>query len=271
VEGERRDAAVVGEEDDHRVFAEAEFVELGDEGADGLIDAFGHGGVDGVVAAGRVFPALVAVDQVLLGLDGRVDGVVGQIDEERVFLVGFDEGDRFAGKAVGEVVAVLGVGDFDEGVGREHRLVSVPVAAGEGQVEAAVLGSVVSAAEVPLAYRGGGVAGGLERLGDNGFVEREAEREFGLEELGVGQHVAGQVLGDAGAGGPASGEDGAAGGRAVGGGGVSVSEAHAVGGEAVDVGGLVIGVAVGADVGVTHVVEQEEDDVGRAPGGLLVG
>lgn len=126
----------------------------------------------------------------------------------------------------------------------------------------------LGAVEMPLAEDGGGVAGGLQRIGDGDVVLREpAAVGDGHEAHGVlraavgGLHGVNMVARRVGAG-----EKAGATRRAVTGGGVGVAEHHAGLREAIEIRRLVEIAALPADVLPTEIVGEDEDDVGRASG-----
>ena len=84
-----------------------------------LIDVQNRPRVFGLVG-GRVL-GLVFGRHVRLGLDRRVDAVVGQVEEERRGLVGRDELHRLGRLAVGEVFARRPFGERRDLVGRGQR------------------------------------------------------------------------------------------------------------------------------------------------------
>jgi hypothetical protein len=104
---DRAEAAVVRGEDEDRVVALSYGVEGVEDAPDALVQALDHGRVDGVVVAVRRGLGLVLLDERLRGLEGGVDRVVGQEEEEgrvarrpRV-----DEIDGDVGQLVGEIGA----------------------------------------------------------------------------------------------------------------------------------------------------------------------
>ena len=107
-------------------------------------------------------------------------------------------------------------------------------------------------AEMPFAVDGGGVAASFAQLGERHFVVADAglrlraERAEDADALGI---AAGHQAG------PRGGADG--------GGGMEIGEDAAFLCHAVEVGRFVGGRAERADVGVAHVVDEDDDDVGR--------
>ncbi len=178
-----------------------------------------------------------------------------------------DELHGLVGEAVGEELIFGAVFESVDLVGGEIAGRGAFVGAGNVDVEALLGGAEFFAAEVPLADAGGGVAFGLEALGQGFFFKRELLGPLGDSETAVLWHVSGDPVGDVEAGGRLAGEQGGAGGGADGAGGVGLGEAHAVLGKLVDVGGLVVFGAVAAEVGPAHVVDEHDDDVWRRAGG----
>ncbi len=110
---------------------------------------------------------------------------------------------------------------------------------------------VVFFAEVPLADVSGLVSGGLEGLGDGGFLRRKVKSR-GL----------GDPLGDTDSLGRFPSEEGCTGGGADGIGGIGIGEANSGSGELIEIGGFVILRALAAQVGPAEVVDEEDDNVG---------
>ncbi len=104
-------------------------------------------------------------------------------------------------------------------------------------------------AEVPLADQAGGVAGGLEPVGEGRLGQRQALAAAGIELVAeAGLVAAGQQPG--------------ARRRAIRPGHVAVGEPHAGGGQRVEVRRGDVLAAVEAHVGIAHVVADDEQDVG---------
>jgi len=120
---------------------------------------------------------------------------------------------------------------------------------------------------VPFADGGGGVVLGFEGFGESGEGFGEFLAPVGREEFGGGAFVAGDPVGDVGAGGALSGEEGGAGGGADRAGGEGAAEGHAFLGELVDVGCLVELAAGAGEVGGTHVIDEDDDEVEGLGGG----
>ena len=131
----------------------------------------------------------------------------------------------------------------------------------EAVVERVMLRQVVGPdAEVPLADDAGGVAGRLKRFGEGDLGGRQATGGNGAQDAEL-------VVGHAGADRVATGHERGAAGRADFGGGVELREAQAFGGHAIQVRRLDGRVAVAAEIPVTEVVGQDDDDV-RFRGGV---
>jgi len=103
VVGDRQQAAVVGGEDDDRVLVELQAFQRGADRPEGIIDALDERGVGGVLLPQvRLLRGLRLVSRDHLGLaaERRMHGVVRQVQEEGLLLVGLDEPDRLGGLAV---------------------------------------------------------------------------------------------------------------------------------------------------------------------------
>lgn len=137
-----------------------------------------HGRVDGVaVPAVRLDPPRVERDGLRLGLDRGVDGVVGEMDEERAVPGAPHGGDGLGGEAIGEVlafpaprqardVAHLGPGAPQAAIGMEEGRGGSPEGAPDVDVEPVGLRVVRRVAQVPLAHVGGEVPGEVQGFGD---------------------------------------------------------------------------------------------------------
>ena len=231
-----------------------------------LVTRGARGGPAGVVLA------LVLCHVGGLGLQRRVHGVVGHIEEERFGRIALaqlaHEADALVHPVVaGVVVARVFVDRQDlivqHQAGRE-KMVGLAVHEAVVGVEAALTGPVVLRSArhivggrrvVPFADHDGFVAGGAQGLGQG----RGGERDF----TGIAR-IAGVVVGQP-AGthrmGVAAGQQRRARRRADGMGGV-VGQAHAASGQGVDVRRVDLG-AVTAGVGPAHVVHENDHDVGR--------
>ena len=216
----------------------------------------GRGLVGRVAGARREVeePGAVDVDvaQVLDVLDGPVHQVGGQV----VAVVD-------AGRGL-DVVAVVDQGGYVlVGLAAEE---AVPALEALGQRPAIPSGGhvlLVLGGEVPLAHRVGGVAVGGEhgrghgaRVGDAGVVAGEAGGQ-----VDDAAHAHPVVV--------APGQHAGPGGGAQGGG-VEVGVAQPAGGQAVEGGGVEVG-AEAAQLGEAHVVEHDEQHVGRALGRRRLG
>ena len=199
-------------------------------------------------------------------------GVVRQIKEERLLLVRLDELHRLGGFAVREEFAfgtLAQRGDLVRGVvtGR----LSAGVAA-DVEVEAVLLGIVSLVAllecrsEVPLADARGRVAGGFELFGQGDLLEGQELLPIGDLQFGLGAAVAGDPVREVQAGGIFAGQQGGPGGGADRAGRVAVGEADAILGQLVDVRRLVELASIAGEIGLSHVVDQDYDDVGRGGG-----
>ena len=123
-------AAIVGREDHDRVVREPERLERGHDPAHVLINRLDRGGVGGVVPAIRTGLRLPFVlgEQIRLRVERRVDGVVGEVREERTGAVLFHEGEYLIRQPVREIVAVvveiLVLAETDR-LGKHHRVESL--------------------------------------------------------------------------------------------------------------------------------------------------
>jgi len=253
--------AVVGGEDEDRVWPLFGFLEECDEAAEALIDAGA-----GLVVLGEFGAGLGGVGEE--GGDDDLGGVVedllhalevalvGEVAEE-VGLVLAGEGFVLTSAAVGIVGAEVEEEGFFGGVGEEGFAVvghGDGVALGAGEVLVEVEDRF--GGDMVFADAGGAVAGLGHLVGEgkggDGFEGLEFVEGVGVPVLAVVMVVE-------------AGEDDGAAGGAGGGGGESFGEAHSLGGKGVEVGGLDDRVAVAAGDGA-FVVGDEEDDIGR--GGL---
>ena len=106
---ERRIGAVVAEEEDQRVLGDAECVEMVEHVAERLVHALDQGG-EGLGGCGFA-GVLVMSGETRIGMKRRVDGVVGQVEKERLavcdrlgdVLLGLD-GQGLGEKGLGAVV-----------------------------------------------------------------------------------------------------------------------------------------------------------------------
>ena len=181
-------------------------------------------------------------------------GVEGEVEHPRLTLVAFDVGDRLAPKGVGGVVELL------DRFGAAEDAAGVEIAVGAAQEtvevrEAALLRNLRRLrAQVPFADHAGDVAGFFQVVGQRGFCERKSVNAARVILMAKARLLA-------------AGEQACAGRRAVGAGDVAVSEAHARSGEGVEVRGGDVFAAVEADVGIPHVIADDDEDVRPFGGG----
>ena len=175
--------AIVAEVDDDGVVGQAEVVEAVEQASDVPIDVLAHG--QGGAGMGHVlllrvavphaeFRAVELLEEPVGHLHRAVRGVVRQVAEERPGAVGLDERQRVVRQVVDD--KALAAHQFPVVLQFRAEVVA-PVARAEAVVlvESAGVGMVRPLeAVVPLAEGGGGVAGGLERFGNRGFVQVEA-------------------------------------------------------------------------------------------------
>jgi len=199
-------------------------------------------------------------------------GVVRQIKEERLLLIRLDELHRLGGLAVGEELAFR---TFGQGGDLVRGVVTGRLSAGvaaDVEVEAVLLGIVSLVAllecrsEVPLADARGRVAGGFELFGQGDLLEGQELLPIGDLQFGLGAAVAGDPVREVQAGGIFAGQQGGPGGGADRAGLVTVREADAILGQLVDVRRLVELASIAGEIGLSHVVDQDYDDVGRGGG-----
>ena len=159
---------------------------------------------------GGIGAGFVSGDDVGFTAEGSVDGVLGEVDEERAVAGGFDEADGVGGEPFGEEFAVGSVFEGRVAIGSEPFFGLAAVVAAD--VEGEAVGERGGVAEVPFADGGGGVVLGFEGFGESGEGFGEFLAPVGREEFGGGALVAGDPVGDVGAGGALAGEEGGAGG-----------------------------------------------------------
>ena len=260
------EAAVVGVEDDDRPLGQAVLLDAVEDLAEAGVHRLDHRAHDRVVH--RVVGAglrLVLGDQLRVLQQRPVDDVVRDVEEERVVPVRVEEGER----PIGDLAGVVGVGQRVVLVLGLDRGQDVVEALG-GRVHRPAGYVLLVDVEVPLAEVAGGVALGLEQLGERDLLERQAG-DFGrAEEAGVRVGAAGDVVGDLEACRVLAGHQAGPGRRADRVGRVGVRERHAGGGDGVDGRGLVVGRAVVADLVPGEVVGEEEDDVPGGCSGVVV-
>ena len=186
---------------------------------------------------------------------GAVGRVEGKIEEERLLVVLIQKAQCFALEEPSAVSSFILLGQLVISIHRGDAvaLVGVEVDSRIDQtveiVEALLEGKeTLEGAEIPLAEDTGGVAHGLEDLGENGGLEGHAL----TFQDGVGHAILERMTAghDGGTGGCAGGTDQEAG------------EARALVVECVEVGGLDPGVAVPSHRAVTLVVSDDENDIG---------
>lgn len=135
--GAAEETAVVGGEDEDSAVGEIEIADGGAETADAIVDAGDHGGVDRVIVrVGGIGEGLVFCDDVGFAAEGSVDGVLGEVDEERTVAGGLDEADGVGGEAFGEEFAVGAVFEGWVAVGGEPFFGLAAVVAAEVEGEA---------------------------------------------------------------------------------------------------------------------------------------
>ena len=243
-------------------------------GADTEFDLAGQTIVAGAVPA-FFEDGVVLVDVFLWRVVGRVLGAKAHVEEERLVrrdgLLGADDAHRLIDDVFGEVIAgavrgidmVVVTGEFGVplvGFAFEETVEAIEAALEGPLFERAGGRRFVQRCEVPLADGEGVVAVGAEHFGEIASAAGDAAALARVAHVPIGEasHADGMVV--------APGQQRGACWRAEGGG-VEVGVAEASGGEAVDVWSGDFG-AIAAEVGETHVVEDDEDDVGAAGRGL---
>ena len=262
-------AAVVGEEEDQRPVGDLRVVQLRHDSADVLVQAVHHGGVGGIALPARFLHALpVKLDQFRLALNGRVDGVIRLVEEERLITAGIDEFQGFVGQPIREIVALLGAGQVHlvgQKIPARRRAAG---SAGNVDVEALVLRVIRLSAEVPFADAGGDVAGRLQRFRDRDFFQRQLLRVRGIQKFRGGRAAAVQPDGEIQPGRILARMDTCPRRRTDAAGRIRVGEPHALPGQPIQVGSPVDAIAVAAQIGPAQVVGEDEDDVRRRGRGL---
>ena len=164
-----------------------------------------------------------------------------------------DVGGGLASERVGGVIHLL----HRFGAAQEACRVEITVGAGEEAEEFLEAPSrrhlFGQGAEMPFADHAGSVAGFFESVGEGRFRQRQAVLARGVELMAETRLVA-------------AGQEGGAGRRAVGAGDVAVGEPDAGGGERIEVRGWDVFAAMEPDVGVPHVVPDDDQDI-RPVGG----
>ena len=177
--------------------ASFEFVEFLHDAADAVVHAFDKPGINRVVLRRvRVRFLLVFLDDVPLGHQGRVDGVMRQVQEERPVLVRLDELQRLVREPVAEEFARGAVGQRGDLVGGKITRRLPGGRAGDVQVEALLVGIECRAAQVPLADARRGEARRLEQPREVHRLQRKVHRPVRHLELREGPHVPRDPIGD---------------------------------------------------------------------------
>ena len=261
-------AAVVRREHDQGAIGQFQFVELFENAADAVVETFDHGGVNRIaLLAGPA--ALVLRDQLRLRLQGNVNGVVRQIEEERLVAVALDEFLGLRRQPVGEIFAIGGVLQPRHEhallvlVGSEITARRAGRVAGDVDVEAALLRQRSLAAEVPFADVAGGVSGLPQLRGNRRLAGRQLLIDDGTQQFLIGPiGAARQPVGEIEPGRILAGHERGACRRADRTSGVGIGETLALRGEAIEVRRLVILAAVAAEIGPTEIVGEDDNNVG---------
>ena len=273
--------AIVRREYDDGIFVEFQFCEFVEDAADIVIEVFDHRGVGGVVlhlphGAAVVVEELgaspggklgrfgfVFFQQGGFGLQRVVDGVVREVNEERLFAILLDEADRLAGETVGEVFPLRSIRQVREFIRAEIGWWRALSATAQVEVEALMLGPMLGRfAEMPFSEESGFVAAGLQSLGEGDFIERqEWLNRRPLELLVRFVLAARQPVRDAQARGVFAGQDARARRRANRRGGVGIGKAHAFLRQAVKIGRFVKSASVATDVRPAEIIGEDENNV----------
>lgn len=274
--------AIVAAEDDERIVRDPLLLQLREQHSDTVVDFLQHRSVGFTIAVIHVF-----FGDLRLGtarrLERRVNGLVGEVEEERFLRVLANKLDGVLVQQVSEVTArlhrVLALAQF---VGAIEIFVAIVIRVAEQRaevfVEAVPRGiELRRVAKMPLAKRASCVPGGLEHFRDARLACWKAKRMF-VRLLDPLVAYAPELLGGETHGPlkshallPTAGDERATGWGADGGIGVEVGELHSLSREAVNVRRPNVLRAIAAEVRVTHVVHEDEDDVGFGGGGREAG
>lgn len=189
-------------------------------------------------------------------LEGRVDGVEREIQEEGLRLVGLDEGDRLAPERIGQVVLLIDrrrPTQDGSAVGAGKVRVRAAEEPEEGVETPLRRMEAIRGPEMPFADRAGRVTGRAHAVREGRLGEREPMDIVLVRKVEL---VPEALL-------IATGHETRARRRTIRSAHVGIREADAVRGDAVDVGGRNVLAAVDADVRVPHVVAEDHDHVRR--------
>ncbi len=285
VVGRSQQPAVVRGEDDHRVLGKTQLVQHGHDPARGIVDTLDHGRINGVLLV-RARLGTIFLDQISLGLDRRMHGIVAQIQEERLVAVGPDERDRLVRFPIGQVLAFSTRRQVGDLVELPLRPIGVEVARRLSQIAPAMvdmvalhLGEVRPLAQVPLADMATNISGRPKRLGQGQLVSPHEQRIAGTEQFILRPaHILGHILaglghnaalepatdpiGNSHASRIASGLHGRPGRRTDGTRRIPVGKSHPPGSQPVDLRRLEIPAPLACQIGPSQVVDQDQYDVG---------
>ena len=174
-------AAVVAREHDHRAVSNPCPLQSVQHTSHGVIDAVNHCRIDWIVLPLPVLQTLVLGDEILLGLDRRMDGIVRDVQEERLLAIALDELNGLVRFAVRQVLSLVPgsqrrnphreTRQFYERIEVGWRLAVVPAAV--IFVKPLIYWKITSSAEVPLPDVGAGVSQRLEHLGQCDLAVRQ--------------------------------------------------------------------------------------------------
>ncbi len=254
---------VVREEKDKGVLRKPQLLKFPEDRPHTVVGALDHGRVGGVLMAFGRLLGLILLLEFRLGLDGGMNGVMGQVEKKRFLLIGLDKLTGFLAQAIGQVLALFLLLEVGVLVGAvvSSSAGTAPGLARHVDVEALRRGVVP---EVPLAHGGGYVSTRLKSLAHGDELFRQMNRVLGRNQLSVlGGTSIGirhgintmprRIL---------SGHQTGPTGGAIGGRGIGVHKDHSLLGELVDMRTLVVFRAHETEIGPPHVVDEKENYVG---------
>jgi len=269
--GPHRRPAVIADEKDQSVFLKPLFAELGQHLSDCVVHRRHHGGVGSSLLVANVFELFEAR---VVGLHRRVDGVKCQAQKEWVAGMAIDKCDRLAPQRIGEIFRFL----HPLGAAKNAAVVAGEIRVRPAQepkefIEPTTLWmKSIRGAQMPLTDQTGDVSSVLEPIGDRDFRSWQSlVRTITLPSLALClptlplslllpsaariEFVAEPRL-------VAAGQQPGSRRRAIRPGNITVRAANALGCKLIDVRRRNIPTAVHADIGVSHVVAHDHDDVG---------
>ena len=208
---------------------------------------------------------IVMLNAFLIRLNGRVDVVVGQIQEKRLGRIALlKEFNRLFGESLGEVFA--GLVSLKRGIG-PRRVVPAwrraAVVASNIDIESLILGPMAFTAEMPFAGKERLVTVRLQLLGDGHLLQCEVVSILWMQQLIVGViALAWDPVRDVHSHRMPPCHNACAGGAANWTRCVALREPYAGGSEFVDMRRFMKFASIGADIRPAHVVHEEEQEVG---------